>query len=85
MSPDLPVSRGSTKQLSAAASPLFLLGLNADGLWVIRETSGRRAGLFATRGAAIKFAREESPQGIFTVLQQPQGLELEPARLSRAA
>jgi hypothetical protein len=72
-------------RLPTAAAPYFLLGLNSDGLWVIRETSGRRAGLFATREAAIKFAREESPKGLFTILQQPQGLELEPSRLGQAA
>ena len=76
---------GLAGQLPTATEPYFLLGLNSNGLWVIRETSGRRAGLFATRKAAIKFARDESPHGIFTIVQQPQGLELEPARLSQAA
>jgi hypothetical protein len=46
----------------------------------------RRAGLFRTREAAIKFARDESPNGNFTILHQPAGLELEERRqFSRAA
>jgi hypothetical protein len=72
-------------QLPTAAAPYFLLGLNSAGLWVVRETSGRRGGVFSTRKAAIKFAREESTGGNFTVLDQPQGLELEDRLIKRAA
>ena len=68
------------KQLPTATAPYFLLGLNAAGCWVIRETSGRRAGLFSSREAAIRYARDESPDGNFTILHQPEGLELEPAQ-----
>ena len=66
-------------QLPTATTPYFLLGLNSAGAWVLRETTGRRAGLFRTREAAIKFARDESPNGNFTVLHQPEGLELDQA------
>ena len=62
--------------LSTATSPYFLLGVNSRGTWVIRETTGRRAGLFRTREAAIKYARDESPNGNFTILHRPEGLEL---------
>ena len=73
-------------QLPTATAPYFLLGQNLAGAWVIRETTGRRAGLFRTRDAAIKFARDESPTGNFTILHQPEGLELEERRhVSRAA
>jgi hypothetical protein len=72
-------------QLPTATAPFFLLGCNASGYWVIRETSGRRAGLFRTREAALKYARGESPNGNFTILHQPDGLELEPAQVRRAA
>jgi hypothetical protein len=73
------------RQLPTAAAPYFLLGLNSAGQWVIRETTGRRAGLFRTREAAIKYARDESVDGNFTILHQPEGLELEPQKLIRAA
>jgi hypothetical protein len=72
-------------QLPTATAPYFLLGCNSAGCWVIRETSGRRAGLFGTREAALKYARDESPNGNFTILHQPEGLELEPAQVRRAA
>ena len=73
-------------QLPTATAPYFLLGVNSRGAWVIRETTGRRAGLFRTREAAIKYARDESPNGNFTILHQPEGLELDDSpRLSEAA
>jgi hypothetical protein len=55
-------------QLPTATAPYFLLGLNCKGYWVLRETTGRRAGLFRTREAAIKYACHESPDGNFTIL-----------------
>ena len=33
-----------------AAAPCFLLGVDSAGHWVVRETTGRRAGLFRTFG-----------------------------------
>jgi hypothetical protein len=56
------------------------------GAWVIRETTGKWVSLFRAREAAIKFARDESPSGNFTILHQPESLELEERRqFSRAA
>src|SRR5262245_55038094 len=74
------------RQLPTATAPYFLLGVSSRGAWVIRETTGRRAGLFRTRQAAIKYARDESPNGNFTILHRPEGLELNDSlRLSEAA
>jgi hypothetical protein len=71
--------------LPTATAPCFLLGLNSRGVWVIRETTGRCAGFFRTRAAAIKYAREESFNGNFTILHQPEGLELDSPPVSEAA
>jgi hypothetical protein len=67
-------------QLPTATASQFLLGLNAAGAWVLREITGKRAGLFRTREAAIKYARDESTSGDFTILHRPEGLELEARR-----
>jgi hypothetical protein len=72
-------------QLPTATALSFVLGLNAAGAWVIRETTGKRAGLFRTREAAIKYARDESRSGTFTILQRPEGLELDAKSAPRAA
>jgi hypothetical protein len=71
--------------LPIAIAPSFLLGRNSRGVWVIRETTGRCAGLFRTREAAIKYAREESFNGRFTILHRPKGLELDSPQISEAA
>lgn len=57
---DLPLTR--------ASKSYFLLGQNARGLWVIRENSGRKAGVFMSRRAALRFARLESPDEHFAVV-----------------
>ncbi len=72
-------------RLPTATAPYFLLGRNAAGAWVIRETTGRRAGLFRTRDAAIKYARDESVDGNFTILHRPEGLEFDRAPLAGVA
>jgi hypothetical protein len=72
-------------QLPTATAPYFLLGINSVGAWVIRETTGRRAGLFRTREAAIKYARDESADGNFTILYRPEGLEFDSLHLNKAA
>jgi len=72
-------------RLPTASAPFFLLGLNTGGQWVIRETTGRRAGIFRTREAAIKYARDESADGNFTIVDQIEGLELEQPPIKHAA
>jgi hypothetical protein len=54
----------------------FLLGRNSAGRWIVRESNERRAGVFRTREAAIKYIRDESAHGTVTILDQPAGLEL---------
>jgi hypothetical protein len=85
MSAHLVAGTDFPSQLPTATAAYFLLGLNSRGVWVIRETTGRRAGLFRTREAAIKYAREESFNGRFTILHRPKGLELDSPQISEAA
>jgi hypothetical protein len=55
----------------------FLLGQNARGLWVIRERTGGKAGLFVSREAALRFARQESPEERYSVVDVNGGLEFD--------
>jgi hypothetical protein len=41
------------------SNPVFVLGQNGHGQWVIRELHGLMEGLFADRKDAIRFACEE--------------------------
>jgi len=40
--------------------PLFYIGQNKKGFWVVREAEGRSGGLFLFRRTAVRFAREQS-------------------------
>jgi hypothetical protein len=71
------VQRRANLPLASANSPYFVLGQNARGLWVIRENTGKKAGVFQSREAALRFARIESPNEQFTVVHFPDGLEFD--------
>jgi hypothetical protein len=49
-------------------------------LWVIRESAGGKAGLFVTREAALRFARQESPEEHYSVVDVNDGLEFDYAK-----
>jgi hypothetical protein len=59
--------RWSDLPLTRASKSYFLLGQNAQGMWVIRESTGRKAGMFRSRAAALRFARLESPDDFAVV------------------
>ena len=44
------VPRWSDLPLTRASKSYFLLGQNARGLWVIRENTGKKAGVFVLNG-----------------------------------
>ncbi len=50
------------------STAVFHLTIDPSGWWEIREHKGSKAGLFRTRQAAIKYAREESPHGQFIII-----------------
>ena len=46
------------------AIPLYFIGRNKIGLWVVREAEGRSGGLFFLKQSAVHFARRQSqPSG----------------------
>lgn len=76
---------GFGDHVSSANATCFLLGRNSAGAWVLRDLSGRRAGLFSSRDAAVKYACDENRNASFTILHMTIGLELEEAPAGRAA
>jgi hypothetical protein len=71
------VPRWSDLPLTRASKSYFLLGQNARGLWVIRENSGKKAGVFVSREAALRFARLESADEHFAVVHVNEELEFD--------
>ncbi|MFA5958451.1 hypothetical protein [Hyphomicrobium sp.] len=49
---------------------IFHLAINLSGRWEIHEHTGSRGGLFRTRQAAIKYARDENPSGDFVIIDE---------------
>jgi hypothetical protein len=45
---------------SYSRPPLFLVGQNSQGNWVVQDQTGARGGLFVDRTEALKFARSEN-------------------------
>jgi hypothetical protein len=45
---------------SCSRTPLFLVGQNSRGNWVVQDQTGVRGGFFIDRTEALKFARSES-------------------------
>jgi len=71
----LSVGCSKLRPLSDCASPVFHLVATANGCWEIREEQGTKVGWFRTRQAAIKYARDESPNGNFVIIDDLSGIE----------
>jgi hypothetical protein len=70
------IPRWSDLPLTRASKSYFLLGQNAEGMWVIRESTGRKAGMFRSREAALRFARLECPDD-FAVIHVNETMEFD--------
>jgi hypothetical protein len=66
--PRRPLAASATTQLPrrpdasalSEAIPLFYIGRNKSGLWVVREAAGGSGGLFLFKQSAARFARRQS-------------------------
>ncbi len=59
-----------TEPPSCLRPPLFMIGQDSRGNWVVRDQSGSRGGLFVDRAEALKFVRSENgnqPQAVVMV------------------
>ncbi len=63
------MDKGEPPSLNGCKSPLFLVGKNSHGNWVVQDQSGICGGLFVNRAEALKFAMFESgnPQAVIMV------------------
>ena len=73
------IHRWSDLPLARVAMPYFVLGQNSRGLWVIRDSAGKKGGVFTSRQAALLFARLESPDENFAVVHLKETVELDNA------
>src|SRR5262245_49532715 len=68
--------RWSNLPITRASTPYFVLGQDEKGHWIIRESTGKKAGVFRSRQAALRFARLESPDENFVVVHVNDGVRL---------
>ena len=65
--------------------PLFSVGRNSRGNWVVQDQQGICGGLFVDRDAALRFARSESGDRSQAFILVSDILELDLGRTPRAA
>jgi hypothetical protein len=66
-------------------TPLFLIGKDSRGNWVVQDKRGLRGGLFVNRAAALKFALFENGDRPELVITVPGVFELDMSRSVFAA
>jgi hypothetical protein len=55
-------------QILSESIPLFFVGRNRHGFWVVREAEGRTGGIFLFKRSALRFAKKHSaPVGCATM------------------
>ena len=63
--------------LRSSEPPLFLIGKDSHGNWVVQDQSGLHGGLFVDRAEALKFAMFENGNRPQAVIVVPGVLELD--------
>ena len=80
------MDKGEPPSSSGSKSPLFLIGKDSHGNWVVQDQSGLCGGLFVDRAEALKFAMFENGNRPQAVIMVPGVLELDmSAKPSRAS
>jgi len=59
------------------AAPLYLVGRDRRGHWVVQDQRGLHGGLFVNRAQALKFARFETGNRPQAIVMVPGVLELD--------
>ena len=67
------------------ASPLYMIGRDRQGRWVVQDQSGLHGGLFINRAEALKFALFENGHRPQAVVMVPGILELNMTTASQPA
>ena len=76
--------KGEPPSASCSNSPLFLIGKNSRGNWVVQDQEGLCGGLFVDRAEALKFAKFENGNRPQAVIVVPGVLELDMSGKPRA-
>jgi len=72
-----PPSASGPRDPNPPGSPLFLIGKNSRGDWVVQDQDGLYGGLFVNRAEALKYAMFENGHRPQAVIMVPGVLELD--------
>jgi hypothetical protein len=72
----IPPARPTTTLLSEVI-PLFYIGQNDNGFWVVRDDQSRLGGLFLFKRSALRFAKNRSAGCATMVIPEPLELDVE--------
>jgi hypothetical protein len=63
--------------------PVFMIGQDSRGNWVVRDQSGLRGGLFVERREALRYVRFESGDHPSAIVMVSGALELDASEMTR--
>jgi hypothetical protein len=69
-----------TEPPSLFRPPVFMVGRDRRGNWVVRDQNGIAGGLFVTRAAALRYVRSENGYQPRAVIMVSENLELDMSR-----
>jgi hypothetical protein len=73
--------RNETESEPPSCPPIFMIGQDSCGNWVVRDQSGLRGGLFVGRGEALRYIRDEAGNHPGTVVMVNGAFELDTSRM----
>jgi hypothetical protein len=68
---------------SCLRAPVFMIGQDSRGNWVVRDQSGLRGGLFVGRAQALRYVRDETGEHPRAIIMVNGALELDMSGMRR--
>jgi hypothetical protein len=77
--------RSKTESEPPSRPPVFMIGQDSRGNWVVRDQSGLRGGLFVGRAEALRYIRDEAGNHSGVVVMVNGAFELDTGGMNRPA
>jgi hypothetical protein len=71
------IKESESEPPSCLRPPIFMIGQDSRGNWVVRDQSGLRGGLFVGRAEALRYVRSESGRRASAVVMINGAFELD--------
>ncbi len=71
------VEKDWTATAEATAVNCLIIGQDVNGLWIVRDRFGLRAGIFRALAPALRFAKEEARAGNYSLVSTAGPIDLD--------